>query len=1293
MSWTPQQEEALQIRNKNLLLSAAAGSGKTAVLTERITRLVKEPANHIDINELLVLTFTKAAASEMKTRVAQSLSQTLNQADKENRPDLIHHLERQISLLGSAQISTLDSFFQSIFRQYFYLLDLDPKTQLLSDENENYLLKDSVLSEVLETWYAQGNPDFLDTADLFASRYQDSLLKETILKIHNYARSMAFPDVWIRSLPLRYHFDETASMDDLSWSRPILEKLTASAEKITDLYRQMFSLMQHHKALEAVYGEQLSQEYSFFSTFSQLTTWKELYELPSFQYATIQRATIALLKPFCLTTKEFNALPEKEAIKNLRDEAKKNYTQSLVPFLQISQDQWLRETRAMYPIVQVLSQLTLDFMKAYQARKKQEALMDFNDLEHYVLQILLDTQHPDFSPEQAQDFPSEAALAIGEKYKEVMIDEYQDTNGVQELITTLISKGNHRFLVGDIKQSIYRFRQADPTIFLEKYNTFSANPTGENYRIDLNKNFRSDSTILSSINFLFRQLMTAKNLELDYGDAEALYPGRHEEPRPASYVGGEVSMELIDRQEDKEQEADSAIDEIENIQWEGRLIAKRIQELMTEGKQVMNKDGSFRPLRYSDMVILLRSVNPKGPLLLKTLESYHIPALSDREDDFVKNIEVEILWALLKILDNPLQDLALTAVLRSYFVGLDETDLSHLYLAKKEKNLSQLFPLLSEADHILPAEKAQKVADFLSHFETWRRRSMEDGVAPLLRLIFDDTDYLTYISGLPNGSFRKAHVLAFYQLARQRDSSSHNGLYPFLNYLSRLTKENKGFISRAPSSAAADAVRIMTIHRSKGLEFPIVFLADTGKSFNLKDIQAPAICHKDLGIGLPYYDKKNHVRWPTLYWYAVQAASIKESLSEEARLLYVAMTRARDKLYILSARKDVLATLQKYATPLSGTGGEEVSPLPSHIVTNAKSYLDWILPAALHHWTMAPAWKMADAIPSYQDDAPGDHSAFSFIVTKKSDLYTAEERETLQEEPNIPHLPEKVRQETASTLKEFLAMPPTPVPAWLERQLTWTYPAPGAVQTPSKLTATAAVKLREAQEYRESDEPPYASVTLADDLSQEETSGIPADYSEIPAFLQEDAPIYTGTTFGTLMHKAMEMLDFTKLAATEETLRQEIRNLWDQQIFTEEETRTLLSHRKNRNPIQALLTFAESPLCQAMKKASVIRKEMPFSILLPAHDFYPDCETGEKIFLQGVMDCMLEDHDGIIIIDYKTDHTMTEDELRNHYKIQLQVYGEAAEKLLGKPVKHLYLWSFTFGKAIEVAKRGSGCNG
>lgn len=1280
--WTKEQEEALSVRGKNLLLSAAAGSGKTAVLTERIARLVKDPENHTDINELLVLTFTKAAASEMKARISQALSDALKEADDADDEGRIRHLEKQISLLGSAQISTLDSYFQSIIRQYFYLLDLDPKTRIISDENEEFLLEDDVLSSVLERWYEKGNPDFLDTVDLFADRYQDRALKDMVLRIFHFASSLPFPEDWIRRLPDSYRIPENASMDDLPWDKPVLEKLISLSEKIMDSYRQIFAIMEMNPAAEAVYSEQMSGEYAYFSTLSSMKSWKDWFRLPSFAFARLKGMSKAQAEAFHFAkSADFTNSEDAETIKNLRESAKKLWQKEIAPFAQIPEKQWIEETAAMLPTVTVLSRLALDFSAALKSRKKQEGLMDFNDMEHYALDILLDRDNPAFTPEKASSFPSAAALSIRSRFKEVMIDEYQDTNGVQELITTLVSTGNNRFMVGDIKQSIYRFRQADPTIFLEKYHEYSLEKDAPSHRIDLNRNFRSDGAILSSINFIFRQMMTRKTLELDYGDAEALYAGRHEEKRPPSYVGGSVSMDLIDRKDLEEADVSDDVKDMENMALEGRLIARRIHEMMNGG-MVMEKNGTFRPMKYGDIVILLRSIAGKGPRLMKVLEENHIPAVSDKEEDFMENGEVEILWALLKILDNPRQDLALTAVLRSYFVGLDEKDLTLLYLEKADQGETDLWSVLPST--VLSEEKEKKLRRFLTLYRDWRKNAMRDGTAPLLRRILGDTDYLTYVSGLSGGAWRAGHILSFYHLALERDSAPKSGLYSFLNYLSQLKKEKKSFKAQTVSSIP-DSVHIMTIHKSKGLEFPVVFLADAQKEFNLRDTWQTAICHKDLGLGIQYYDKKNKVRWPSLYWYALQEASRRENMAEEARLLYVAMTRARDKLFITAIKKDAAAELDRWTTSLASAGmGEELSPLPAHLIANAKSFLDWIMPAALHHRTMKESWDRAGKIPSYRNDAPSDHSLFTFSITSQTDLLTEEEKEALDikgTEEILPS-PKKENREEKTELSHFLAHLPCKAPGWMDAQLSWTYGHRGALETPAKLTATAAVHLRELAEYKESDEPPLPSVILA----QDGDDALDADYAAPPLFLSGDETKYQGTSFGTLMHRAMEMIDFTTLPAEETAIEDALHGLVEKKVFTEEEGHILLSGKRKPAPVSSLLTFARGPLAEKMKTASAIWKEMPFSILLPARSFYPDCEEGENIFLQGVMDCLLEYEKDFIIIDYKTDRTMTEEELKNHYKIQLQVYGEAAEKLLGKPVSHLYLWSFTYGKAIEVEK-------
>lgn len=1281
--WTKEQEEALSVHGKNLLLSAAAGSGKTAVLTERIARLVKDPAHPVSINELLVLTFTKAAASEMKTRISAALSKALEEADERGDGEAIRHLEKQISLLGTAQISTLDSFFQSLIRQYFYLLDLDPKMRILSDANEEFLLEEEVLSEVLETWYEKGDPDFLDTVDLFASRYQDRELKKMVLSIFKYSRSMPFPDDWLSRLPENYRIPEDKKMDELLWSFPLLYQLKAVAEKVTDSYRQMFQLMDRNPAAQAVYTDVLSNEYAYFSEITRIKSWDDWFRLPSFDFARLPTISKAQMEEYHIKKKgDFTNLPDVSTIKKLRTDVKdKSWKSQILPFMKISENQWIMETRAMEPVVAVLSKIALDFSSALAERKKQEGLMDFNDMEHYALQILLDMDDPDFDPLHAEDFPSEAALSIRDKYKEVMVDEYQDTNGVQELIISLVSSGNNRFMVGDIKQSIYRFRQADPTIFLAKYRDYEGGKDPSSLRIDLNKNFRSDATLLSSINFLFRQIMTKEQLELDYGDAEALYPGRHEETRPDTYVGGSVTIDLIDKGEVNESDLPDETKDMENITIEGRLIAQRIQDMMESGRQVMNKDGTFRPIRYSDIVILLRSIARTGPALVKVLEENHIPAISDKDEDFMNHGEVEILWALLKILDNPLQDLPLAAVLRSYFVDLDEKDLSLIYLAKKERGNKHLWSVLSEKG-ILSPEKEERISHFLTLFEKWREEDSRDGTAPLLRKILEDSDYLTYVSGLPSGPWRRDHVISFYQLALARDSAPQSGLYSFLRYLGKLTKEEQEFktISTASSS---DAVRIMTIHKSKGLEFPVVFLADAQKGFNLQDSLQTAICHKDLGLGIQYYDKKHKVRWPSLYWYALREKIREESVSEEARLLYVAMTRARDKLFITAISQNGKAALARWATSLSSASSEKKSfPLPSHIIYNGKSFLEWIMPAALRHRSMKDAWGKVDQIPSYLDDAPSDSSSFTFHLINQLDLLNEEEKRTLEEkgEEELSAQMEDQKEEELS-ISHFLERK-TEVPEWLSRQLAWKYDYPGAAMTPAKLTATAAVHLRELAEYRASDEEPLPSVILADD-----EEALSPDYAQPPLFLAGEETKMEGTSFGTLMHKAMEMIDFNELPADREKIREKILELGNQKVFTDEEIRILLSRRRKIPPIDALLQFKKGILARAMEEALEIRKEMPFSILLPASSFYPNCEEGEKIFLQGVMDCLIENEKDIIIIDYKTDRTLSEEDLKDHYKVQLQVYGEAAEKLLGKPVTHLYLWSFTYGKALKIEKK------
>lgn len=1292
MTWTAEQEEALNLRHSSLLLSAAAGSGKTAVLTEHIKRRLMDKADPADVNELLVLTFTKAAAAEMKSRISSNLTKALKSAHEENDTALAAHLEKQLALMGSAQISTLDSFFQSLIRQYFYLLDIDPKTRIVSDENEMYLLKQEVLGEVLERWYEKNDPAFQICADRFLDRYQDTRLKEIILAIHDFSTSMPFPEDWIRSLPLPYDIPEEATLDDFSWSHPLLASINAAALSICDLYRSLFPMLEQNMSAQKVFGDMLSDEYHYFEAMAAADTWETFYKMPEAKFARMPSFREKRVSSVFSSKEEFAIVSA--AIKQPRDIAKKKYGASIEGFIKVPEKTWLSDMRAMHPIVVTLSELALDFSRSFKARKKADAVMDFNDLEHYALDVLIDREDPDFSIEHAADFPSKAALALKEKYKEVMIDEYQDTNGVQELITRLISKKDNRFMVGDIKQSIYRFRQADPTIFLDKYSKFSTDQGSLLRRIDLNKNFRSDHTILSSINYIFRQCMTKEDTELSYGDAESLYAGRHEEERPDTYVGGAVDIDLIDQSEIKTEETSQEIQDLAGIEMEGRFIASKIEAMINGGRQVMNSDGTFRPIRYSDIVILLRSISGKAPVLLKALRDRNIPAVSDKEDDFMDTAECRTLHSLLKILDNPRQDIPLAALLRSFFGGFSEEDLSHLALAKQERQDETLWDTLTalHPSSWLPPEKTASLSLLLSRLSNWRAEAKKDGMAPLIRRIMEDTGYMTYASALSGGAFRKAHILAFYQTALDRDQTGANSLFLFLDYLEKIEKSGRSCKSDLTVIQEPNAVRIMTIHKSKGLEFPVVFLADTAKKFNEQDTSGRVICHKELGLGIQMADIAHHLRWPTLYHKAISETLRKENRAEEARLLYVAMTRARDKLFITGIKKDLTAELLRWMIPLKdGSHALYPSPLPSYLIADSSSYLDWIMPAALCHKTMAPLWDRMERKQALKDDAPADTSCFALSSISQKDLLTKDELAKLSEgedideiltedmQPDIKETPDKKQALTA-----FFTPSSSPVPDWLSSALSWQYPHLEESRIPAKMTATSALKVMQDMADDTADLSPLPSAILAEDMpdAEEETTLSP-DFAEPPLFLSENKKPLSGTSYGTLMHKAMQVLDFSSLPPKGEAVYDALEQLHDAGIFTDEEAAVLLTDTAWRHPARDIARFLLSPLGQEVSAAKTLQKEVPFSILLPSDVFYKN-NIAEPVFLQGVIDCLFERAGGITIIDYKTDHVSDKAALASHYALQLSIYGKAAAAILGRPVRRLCLWSFHLGEAVEI---------
>lgn len=1262
MKWTPAQESALSLRQKNLLLSAAAGSGKTAVLVERVIRRITDETDPVDVNRFLILTFTRAAAAEMKSRIGQTLSARIREtgedlaaaptAEKQAR---FRRLSRELSLLGSASVTTIDAFCKSLLQQYFYKLDLDPDFRILSDEGEKEILRQDVLSEVLLAHYEKAEQGFLDLVDLFSADYQDKNLRATLLDVYDFSLALPFPEDFLRRLPAVYDTKSAKTPDELPWFGALLTKCRLLAASWVKRYMEFLPLIEGDPAFEP-YHDLLGNEYYALEALLKAETWSKWYEtlgdLPFDRLPAAKKKLASDPEAFLLT---------KDRLQEIRNDVKTEVTRIRTSYFFAAPERIMGDLAETAPLIRAFSDVLLDFHAAYMARKKKEGLMEFSDTEYYSLRLLMT---PDSTPEHIT--PSETALELREKFKEVMVDEYQDTNELQDLITALVSTGNDRFLVGDIKQSIYRFRLADPAIFLQKYERYTGKDA-DSCRIDLNQNFRSSPEILRAINFIFAQIMQEEGglrpLELTYGRSEALHPGRAENAGPNALTG-DVELMLLDLS-DKEETEEEIDEELEKTDLEARMIALRIRELMDSGATVTAKDGTPRPLTYDDIVILLRAADGPAPAIVRALRQQGIPAAANRAEDFFSAIEVEILWAILKLLDNPRQDIALAAVLRFPLIGLSEESLARLHLASP----SSLWDALRDASSILPEGEALRVIRFQKTYRSWRETARQEGTAPLIEAILGDLSLLSYFSGMEGGALRRAHLLSFYEAARAWDEGNKGGLYHFLRYLSQTKASGKAIKEAASVAAAEGAVRIMTIHKSKGLEFPVVFLASASKKFNQKDSAGIGIVSKKLGLALQHFDRGTLTRRPTLCHAAAADLSRDETLAEEARLLYVAMTRARDKLIVTAAEKDADAMLAARAAGLTGcsTGTD---PLPAYRVLSAASYLDWILPAALRSRSLAPLWDRMGLIPAYASPKAEDEPHFLCRLYKTADL-AAKDTDTADTAS------EDAESEAAEDLAaRFLAAPAAGDTAWLARRFSWRYAHPGAAETPAKLTATAAVKLAEAEK-----EENMPSELLAAPI--EEAAALPPDFTEPPAFLAGEEDTCSGTSYGTLMHKAMEMLDLRTLPADENAIRDAIRKLAEENTFTAEEAETLLSRRQ---PAKSILAFLRGPLGRLMREADVIRKEMPFSILLPAREFYPAAEEGEEIFLQGTIDCLLEKDGHLAIIDYKTDRAENGEILREHYHRQLEIYADAAERILGKPVETLCLWAFRLNEKIDIPR-------
>lgn len=1211
MAWTNEQQAAIDSRGQTLLLSAAAGSGKTAVLVERIIRRLLDKEYPIDITELLVVTFTKAAAAEMRDRIGTALMKALSET-KDSR------VERQLALLPSAQISTLHAFCQHVIRKYFYTIDLDPAFSIAGEEELN-LLRRQVLEDVFLSYYEDDEKASIlyPLADMFGSDRGDDILMDTVSRMYTYARSLAWPEHWLKEAARAYDVAPDAVIDDMVWAGPIKDAVRRILEEDARLYDGVLYHLRQREAFAPACDTFVAEQAALRQA-AQARSWNDLSRF-------VRAIDFPRLKSLRKLSDDDKAVWER--CKKVRDDVKKDVIKTLqAVYFSATPEEWLDGMRAMKPIMDGLVTLTLDFAKAYGAAKKEKGWIDFSDLEHFCLQILL---APDASPEHP--VPSAAAEELRSQYEEVFIDEYQDTNGVQELITRLVSGEDNRFMVGDIKQSIYRFRLADPTLFLEKYQSFSRDEKSVQRCIDLGRNFRSVPVVLDAVNAVFSRAMTAEAGGMDYGEREKLYAGR-QAPDDERWIGGPVEVDIVPTPSDEEDDDGSTA-----FEKECRFIAGRIGELLASGRMAARKDGTLEPLSYRHIVVLLRSMAGKADVLIQALQEGGIPSYAEQSGGYFAAVEVQVMLALLRCIDNPEQDLAMAAVLRSPLVGLDETALAGVRLAG-DGTLWQSLPAFVAS---LPdgVDEKEDLQQFMAAFDSWRTYSRRHGVAELLQRLYDDTAYVDFVGAMPGGDVRQANLKALYDRARQYEEAGFRGLFRYLQLMDKMKEDGLDLAPAKVVSEKEDVVRIMSIHKSKGLEFPVVFVADMGKAFNRRDTQDQILFHNRLGIGLKQYDPEWRMSYPTLIWSGIAAQLRWEGTAEEERILYVAMTRARDQLILTGHSSHIDRDWQRWTSRLNPA--------------QAKSYFDWVMPAAL-----APFGAKADADYA-RPGAAWQDAVWQVRIARAVPAGTVEEG-AYDGEPRL----EALRRGDLTG---------TPVPSWLDEQLSWQYAYPQAVRTAAKFSVSE-VKRR----YQE---------LHSDELQDEADLSVPAAaviptapgeddaFAALPPWLAGEEAAVSGAQRGTALHKALQYI--TPAAdQTTATLRREIDAFVRQGLLSREEAKLVY--------VPVLAAFCQSDIGRRMAESPELHREYPFTVLLAGGDPLPETETGEQILIQGVIDCLFREDDAWILVDYKSDRLETADAFRSRYAVQLALYKRAVEQITHRPVEETYIYSLHLQQEIRL---------
>lgn len=1269
VKWTPEQESAIMspkdsnLGAQTLLVAAAAGSGKTAVLVERIITRLKDMENPLSVQELMVVTFTKAAAAEMSARIGVALAKAMESTDDKA---LQARLERQLNLLPSAHISTLHSFCQWVIRSYFYKLDIPP-TARIGNEAEMALLKQEVLENLLKEAYEHNTYGIFDLSDFFSDDKSDAGLQDKVLSLYEFAMSQSNPDGWMRYAVEPYKAAQEQDLRDTLWGRAMWDDQQAEIDRIADRIEQMEPLLESPvgpKKWDKVYQEQLAA----LAQLKGAQTWSDMVDvcrnLDTFTKASFTSLGKALEKGEVdgALADEFKSLgsQNKDSLKGMKN-----------GLFHIDESVLQQQFKDQYPLIHNLVELTIAFHKAYDEAKKEQGIMDFSDLEHLCLALLVEPGTED-DPQ-----PSEVALELQDTFKEIMVDEYQDTNGVQETIINFISRVDNRFYVGDVKQAIYSFRMADSSLFMNKYNTYGLMNDAVERRIDLAKNFRSHENILTTTNFIFYQIMTQEAAELDYGEKESLIPGRIVEDAPSDWVGGAVELHLLDtsdtnRSDETDGDSETAGDEPENNERELDFIIQKIKELHASKKQVQNADGSFRQIQWRDFAVLRRSLAGWGTRAVAAMRQAGIPAVVNERDGYFEAQEIQLLLSLLQIIDNPEQDLPMAAVLHSGLVGLDANELGALRLTG-DGSLWSVMPLYAEQ------AQDERLLQFIDHIERWRTLSRRHGVADLLWDVYETLDYVNYVGAMPNGLVRRANVMALYERAKGFESSGFRGLFRFLRFVESLRDSNQDMAVANVVTEADDVVRLMTIHKSKGLEFPVVFLSGVQKKFNTMDFNSPLLVDKNGGIGLKGYYPDIRVSYPSMPWLYCKSIKSDAMKAEEQRILYVALTRARDKLFLTGYINKEIKKEKGVGAHIKHAALTQTQALGADLIKAGNSYLHWLLIAFARHLDGGAPLRNIIELEGETNFDLLDRQCQVKVEIHDGSLYGDLDYKA------------DVDETTINTVRVLGKVNDVELPEEIVQRFAFTYSNLVAAKTTAKISVSELKRRfaeRDAEAVSATDvsmqQKPVISCDITEDTTGEnaildtsiptisETELADSVFGRKPMAIADAEEIVTGAQWGTLMHEAMQWLPVKKY--TQKSMTTMLDSLQAEGKFSDEE-RSLLSDR-------SLYGFFNSDLGQRLIASKRVERELPFSMLFDGNRVYPDVENGERLFLQGIIDTVFVEDDQWVLVDYKTDRVKSGDELIRRYKIQMDLYKEALERLTNMPVKASYIYSFRLHEAV-----------